>query len=76
MAGGAPPHLVLPRPILLGIAAVAERIAPRGSLTRSFVVSGSLRNVCSSAKARVELGYAPVQGSRGRRRNVEASRAS
>jgi dihydroflavonol-4-reductase len=53
--------IVFPRPILLGIAAVAERIAPRGSLTRSFVISGSLRNVCSSAKARAELGYAPVQ---------------
>jgi nucleoside-diphosphate-sugar epimerase len=51
--------LVLPRSLLLGLAAAAERAMPNGSLTKAFVLSGSLRNVCSSAKARAELGYEP-----------------
>jgi dihydroflavonol-4-reductase len=50
---------VLPLGLLLALAGAAEIAAPKGSLTRAFVLSGSLRNVCSSAKARAELGYAP-----------------
>jgi dihydroflavonol-4-reductase len=48
---------VLPLSLLLAIAAAAEFVMPNGSLTRAFVLSGSLRNVCSSAKAVNELGY-------------------
>jgi len=51
---------VLPLGILLALASAAEFVLPNGSLTKAFVLSGSLRNVCTSAKARVELGYAPV----------------
>jgi nucleoside-diphosphate-sugar epimerase len=51
--------LVPPRGLLLGLAAIAERAMPEGRLTRAFVLSGSLRNVCSAAKARAELGYEP-----------------
>lgn len=54
--------LVLPRRALLAIAALAEIIAPSGGLTRAFVLSGSLRNSCSIAKARSELGYEPRFG--------------
>jgi Nucleoside-diphosphate-sugar epimerases len=50
---------VLPKGLLLAIAALAEIASRRGSLTRAFVLSGSLLNACSSAKARAELGYAP-----------------
>jgi dihydroflavonol-4-reductase len=51
--------LVLPRPILLGMARSLEIIAPEAKFNAAFVLSGSLRNVCSSAKARAELGYEP-----------------
>jgi nucleoside-diphosphate-sugar epimerase len=51
--------MVLPRCLLLALAAAAERAMPNGSLTRAFVLSGSLRNICSSARARAELGYEP-----------------
>jgi dihydroflavonol-4-reductase len=52
--------LVLPRPIMLAAALAAERLLPQGSLTEAFVLSGSMRNLCSSAKARRELGYEPL----------------
>ncbi len=51
---------VLPLGLLLALASVAESFMPNGSLTRSFVLSGSLRNSCSSAKAFRELGYRPA----------------
>jgi len=50
---------VPPLGFLLVLAGATELAMPRGSLTRAFVLSGSLRNVCSSAKARAELGYVP-----------------
>jgi dihydroflavonol-4-reductase len=53
---------VLPKGLLLGVASAAERLMPNGSLTRAFVLSGSLQNQCSSAKARRELGYEPSPG--------------
>ncbi len=55
-----PVPAVLPKTLLLGIAGAAEIALPNGSLTRSFVLSGSLRNECTSAKARAELGYLPT----------------
>jgi len=54
---GAP--TVLPRSLALAAASVAERLAPRLGLAAALVRSGTLRNVCSSAKARAELGYEP-----------------
>jgi dihydroflavonol-4-reductase len=48
---------VLPKPLLLAAASAAEALAPRAGLARALVLSGSVRNVCSSAKARSELGY-------------------
>jgi dihydroflavonol-4-reductase len=50
---------VLPRPLLLGIAAAAELALPNGSLSRAFVLSGSLQNVGDGSKAHAELGYEP-----------------
>jgi dihydroflavonol-4-reductase len=50
---------VPPKAFLLGLASATERAMPNGSLTRAFVLSGGVRNVCSSAKARSELGYDP-----------------
>jgi dihydroflavonol-4-reductase len=50
---------VLPKGFLMGLASATERAMPNGSLTRAFVLSGGIRNVCSSAKARSELGYDP-----------------
>lgn len=51
--------IVPPRSLLLGLATVAERLAPGTEFSAAFVRSGSLRNVCGSAKARSELGYDP-----------------
>jgi len=50
--------LALPRPLALGVASVIEWLAPGGQLSRALAESGSVRNVCTSAKARAELGYA------------------
>jgi dihydroflavonol-4-reductase len=50
---------VFPLGLLLAIAFVAERILPNGSINEAFVLSGSRRNICSSDKARDELGYEP-----------------
>ena len=47
----------IPRAIALGVASAAEMIAPRSGLTRALAESGSARNICSSARARAELGY-------------------
>jgi dihydroflavonol-4-reductase len=70
----------LPRGLLLAIASVAELALPNGSLSRAFVLSGSLRNVCTSAKARAELGYEPARSLEPAvlecRRFTEARRAS
>lgn len=52
--------VVLPRRALLGLAALAERAAPAAGLSRAFVRAGSVRNACSSGKARAELGYEPA----------------
>jgi dihydroflavonol-4-reductase len=51
---------VFPFGLLMALAAASELAMPNGSLTRAFVLSGGLRNVCSSAKARAELGYVPA----------------
>ena len=50
---------VFPMGLLLAIAFVAERIFPDGSINEAFVLSGGGKNVCSSDKARRELGYEP-----------------
>ena len=50
---------VLPFALLMAIASAAEFIMPNGSLNKAFVLSGNLRNVCSSDKACAELGYLP-----------------
>ena len=49
-----------PKGLLLALGAASELVLPSGSLTRSFVLSGAVRNLCSSAKARAELGYEPA----------------
>jgi len=71
---------VLSRGFLLALATAAEFVSPQGSLTRAFVLSGSLRNVCSSAKARAELGYEPSPSLEPAilecRRFIEAGRAT
>jgi len=54
---GAP--AVMPRFLALAAATVAERISPRLGLAAALVRSGTVRNVCTSAKARAELGYEP-----------------
>jgi dihydroflavonol-4-reductase len=51
--------LVLPRGLALAAAAAAERLAPKLGLMSALVRSGTFRNVCTSAKARAELGYEP-----------------
>jgi dihydroflavonol-4-reductase len=63
--GGRPrarPARAVSRAIALSAAAVVERVAPGLGLSRALVLSGTVRNVCSSAKARVELGYEPGAG--------------
>ncbi len=69
-----------PRGLALAAAAVAELVAPGAGLSRALVLSGTARNVCSSAKARAELGYEPGQGLEGAilecRRFGEALRVS
>jgi dihydroflavonol-4-reductase len=71
---------VLPLGLLLALATAAEFLMPNGSLTRAFVLSGSLRNLCSSAKARAELGYSPAASLEPSilecRRFMEAARSS
>lgn len=51
---------VPPLKLLLALAGASELLMPDGDLTRSFVLSGAVRNICSSAKARAELGYEPA----------------
>jgi dihydroflavonol-4-reductase len=53
---------VLPKGLLLALALAAETVLPDGGLSEAFVRAGSVRNVCSSAKARAELGYEPSPG--------------
>jgi dihydroflavonol-4-reductase len=53
---------VLPERLLLGVASLAQSVMPNGSLTKPFVLSGRVRNSCSSAKARSQLGYEPSPG--------------
>ena len=43
--------LVPPRPLLLAAGLAAERLLPGGALTEAFVLSGSMGNMCASAKA-------------------------
>jgi dihydroflavonol-4-reductase len=50
---------VPPLALLLGLSRAAELAMPGGSFNRAFVLAGSVRNVCSSAKAVAELGYEP-----------------
>jgi len=50
---------VPPKGLLLGLARAAELALPKGSFNPAFVLAGSVHNVCSSAKARSELGYDP-----------------
>lgn len=50
---------VIPRNIALPAATLVERLAPGIGLAEALVFAGSMRNVCSSAKARAELGYEP-----------------
>jgi dihydroflavonol-4-reductase len=59
--GGKRPALV-PRGVALCAAALAERLAPALGLAAALVRSGTVRIVCSSAKAREELGYEPGPG--------------
>jgi len=51
--------LVIPRGVALAAAAAAERVAPGIGLAQALVRAGTVRNVCSSAKAMSELGYEP-----------------
>jgi len=51
--------MVLPPAILGPIAGTVEHIAPGIGLSSGFILSGSLSNPCSSAKAITELGYDP-----------------
>ena len=51
-----------PAGLALAAATVAELVAPRIGLSRALVLSGTVRNVCSSARARTELGYEPGPG--------------
>jgi dihydroflavonol-4-reductase len=50
---------VLPRGLLLALSRAAQVAAPGSTFSEAFVLAGSQRNVCSSAKARAELGYSP-----------------
>jgi dihydroflavonol-4-reductase len=52
----------VPGGIALAVAAVAELVVPGAGLSRALLLSGTVRNVCSSAKARAELGYEPGPG--------------
>jgi len=52
--------LVLPRAAAEVAGALAERLAPGSGLSRGLAAAGSARNLCSSAKARSELGYEPA----------------
>jgi nucleoside-diphosphate-sugar epimerase len=49
----------VPGGLALAAAAVAELVVPGAGLSRALVLSGTVRNVCSSSKARAELGYEP-----------------
>ena len=51
--------LVVPRALAVGAGAAAERLAPGMGLAAAVARAGAVRNVCSSAKARAELGYEP-----------------
>lgn len=57
-----PSPLVMPRLPALAAGAVLEVLAPRAGLSAGLVRSASVRNWCSSAKARARLGYEPSQG--------------
>jgi dihydroflavonol-4-reductase len=60
--GGHPrkrPPRTAPRSLALAAATVADLFVPSAGLSPALVLSGTIRNVCSSAKARIELGYQP-----------------
>lgn len=57
--GKRPEIFTAPLGLSLAAASVAEYIAPKGSLTRALLLSGSVSNACTSAKAMRDLGYAP-----------------
>ena len=48
-----------PRGVSLAAASIAEAVLPSSGLSSALVLSGQMRNVCSSAKAMRDLGYAP-----------------
>jgi dihydroflavonol-4-reductase len=48
-----------PRGLSLAAASIAEAVLPSSGLSSALVLSGQMRNVCSSAKAMRDLGYAP-----------------
>jgi dihydroflavonol-4-reductase len=52
----------VPGGLALAAASVAELLLPGAGLSRALLLSGLVRNVCSSAKARAELGYEPGPG--------------
>lgn len=47
----------IPRFMALGVGVLAERFAPNSGVTRALAESGSARNICTSARARAELGF-------------------
>ncbi len=49
----------LPLGLSLAAASIAESLTPMSSLNRALVLSGSVSNACTSAKAMRDLGYAP-----------------
>jgi nucleoside-diphosphate-sugar epimerase len=51
-------HAIPAGPAILA-ASLIERILPKSSLSKALILSGSVRNLCTSAKAQRELGYEP-----------------
>lgn len=55
---GAGISAIPPGPALFA-AAIVEQVLPESPLSKALILSGSVQNVCTSAKARRELGYEP-----------------
>jgi len=49
----------VPLGLSLAAASITEGLVPMGSLTRALILSGSVSNACTSAKAMRDLGYSP-----------------
>lgn len=56
---GAKRIVTAPRGLSLAAASIAEAVLPSSGLSTALVLSGQMRNVCSSAKAMRDLGYEP-----------------